>query len=146
MATPSREAALERLCAVRIPDEGAAACPPDEIFDAVQDLIDACGTDDIAEVVAGAVDAGRATLLQAITFLDVAVWSGTDNGTAMKLTTDEWVRRADDPVRLHIALHHETYPLPTAAQMKTRLTEIAARFPEHRAICERLIATRPADA
>lgn len=141
---PAWEAALARLCAVRLP-EGQAADPPDELFDAVDDLIDAYGRDDIAEIVALAVHSGRATVSQATTFLNVAVWSGTDNGASMKLTLDDWVRRADDDVRLHMALHHEAYPLPTAVEMKAKLMEIGDRYPQHRGICDALIANRPGD-
>ncbi|MFF2523012.1 hypothetical protein [Streptomyces liangshanensis] len=136
--------ALDRLCAVRIPEQDDADLP-DELFDRVDDLIDAHGADDVAEMVAGAVEAGQASMRQAIVFLDVAVWSGTDNGSSMKVTLDEWVRRADDHVRLGIALHHEYYPLPTRAEMLVKLAEIARRFPEYRTICERHIAARPAD-
>ncbi|MGW4510044.1 hypothetical protein ACWENO_35935 [Streptomyces sp. NPDC004436] len=117
---------------------------PDELFDRVDDLIDAYGADDVAEIVAEAVEAGQASVEQAIVFLNVAAWSGTDNGASMKSTLDEWVREADDAVRLGIALHHECYPLPTRAEMIAKLAEIARRFPEHRAICERHIADRPA--
>ncbi|WP_344446430.1 hypothetical protein [Kitasatospora nipponensis] len=117
---------------------------PDELFDAVDDLIEAYGADDIAEIVFQAVAAGRATAGQAVVFLNVAVWSGTDNGSSMKRTLDTWVREASDTVRLQIALHHEAYPLPTRAEMIAKLVEIAFGFPEHRAICERHIAERPA--
>jgi hypothetical protein len=77
--------------------------------------------------------------------LNLAVWSGTGNGASMQLTLDGWVRRADDAVRQRIALHQESYPLPKATEMTARLTEIALRFPEHRAVCERYVAERPAD-
>ncbi|MER6488605.1 hypothetical protein ABT264_34285 [Streptomyces virginiae] len=110
----------------------------------MDDLLDAHDADDVAEIVAGAVDAGQASVEQAIVFLNVAVWSETDKGASTKATLDGWVRQADDAVRLGIALHHECYPLPTRAEMDARLSEIALRFPEHRAVCERHIADRPA--
>ncbi|MFJ6482290.1 hypothetical protein ACIQK6_19535 [Streptomyces sp. NPDC091682] len=144
MMTTAWEEALARLCAVHVPERDDADLP-DELFDRVDDLIDAYGADDVAGIVAEAVEAGRATLEQAIVFLNVAAWSGTDNGASMTLTLDEWVRKADDTLRLGIALHHEYYPLSTSTEMLAKLTEIALRFPEHRAICERRIADRPAD-
>lgn len=139
------EAALTRLCAVQVPDDESAELP-DELFDAVDGLIDAYGADDIAEIVAQAVDSGRVTVRQATTFLHVAQWSGTDNGASMQHTLDNWLRRADGTVRLQMALHQGIFPLPTAVEMNTALTEIAARYPEHRAICEHMIAARPASA
>ncbi|MYY08047.1 hypothetical protein GT204_03815 [Streptomyces sp. SID4919] len=63
----------------------------------------------------------------------------------MMRTLEDWVRRADDTVRLHLALHHEVYLLPTAAEMRTALTGIATLFPEHRAICAARIAGRSDD-
>lgn len=135
--------ALARLCSVQVSEQDEGDFP-DELYDRVDDLLDAHGADDIAEIVAGAVDAGQASVEQAIVFLNVAAWSATDNGASMKTTLDGWVRKADDAVRLGIALHHECYPLPTRAEMVVRLSEIALRFPEHRAVCERHIADRPA--
>ncbi|WP_093610090.1 hypothetical protein [Streptomyces indicus] len=142
MTTPAVHAALDLLCAVPVSgrhDEDL----PDELFDRVEDLIRAHGTDDIAELVATAVESGRATMGQATVFLDVAVWSGTDNGASLHSTLDAWVRGADDAVRLALALHHAYYPLSTRAEMIAALTRIAGRFPAHRAVCERLIANRP---
>ncbi|MFB6557858.1 hypothetical protein ACFCYH_02930 [Streptomyces sp. NPDC056400] len=144
MTMPAWEEALERLCAVQVPEQDDTDLP-DELFDRVDDLIDAYGGDDIAGIVAEAVVAGRATLQQAIVFLNVAAWSGTDNGASMTRTLDEWVEQADDTLRLGIALHHEYYPLATRTEMLEKLAEVALRFPEHRAICERHIADRPAD-
>ncbi|GLX38354.1 hypothetical protein Sros01_44270 [Streptomyces roseochromogenus] len=141
MTTSTVGEALDRLCAVQVSEEDDADFP-DELFDRVDDLIDAYGADDVAEIVAEAVEAGHASVEQAIVFLNVAAWSGTDNGASMKSTLDKWVRKADDAVRLGIALHHECYPLPTRAEMIAKLGEIARRFPEYRAICERHIADR----
>ncbi|MFF8670135.1 hypothetical protein [Streptomyces sp. NPDC015242] len=135
------EAALKQLCAVNVPEDESAR-PPDELFDAVDDLIDAYGADDIAEIVAKAVTTGRVSVREATTFLGIAQWSGTDNGASLRHTLDDWVRRADDTVRLHMALHQEFWPLPTAVEMNAKLTEIIARYPEHQAICTHKIATR----
>ncbi|MFE7779179.1 hypothetical protein ACFU5O_35980 [Streptomyces sp. NPDC057445] len=74
MAMRTWEAALERLCAVQLPEDESAE-PPDDLFDAVDGLIDAYGADDIAEIVAQAVDSGRTTVGHATTFLNVAAWS-----------------------------------------------------------------------
>ncbi|MFE2362582.1 hypothetical protein [Streptomyces virginiae] len=125
-------------------EAGLCGAHLEQVIDRVDDLLDAHDADDVAEIVAGAVDAGQASVEQAIVFLNVAVWSGTDKGASTKATLDGWVRQADDAVRLGIALHHECYPLPTRAEMDARLSEIALRFPEHRAVCERHIADRPA--
>lgn len=138
------ESGLARLCSVQVPEDDSAELP-DAVFDGVDALLDAYGADDIAEIVAQAVHSGHATVRQATTLLNVAAWSGTDNGASMVLTFNDWVRRADDTVRLHLALHHEVYLFPTAAEMKARLTEISARYPEHRAICEMRIAGRRDD-
>lgn len=115
------------------------------MYDAVDCLIEALGQDDIAEIVTEAAVAGRITVTQAIHYTNIAAWCGTDNGASMMLTLDSWIRSADDPVRLAVALHHEAYPLPTRAEMAARLTEIAHRFPEHREVCARLIAGRTTD-
>ncbi|MFK0256186.1 hypothetical protein [Streptomyces sp. NPDC090445] len=144
MTTSAWDEALDRLCAVQVSEHDDADFP-DELFDRVDALIDAHGADDIAEIVADAVVADRATVEQAIVFLNVAAWSGRDNGASMTRTLDEWVRKADDTLRLGIALHHEYYPLPTRTEMSARLAEVALRFPEHREICERLVVGRRAD-
>ncbi|RST13005.1 hypothetical protein E2C00_16705 [Streptomyces sp. WAC05374] len=139
------EAALERLCAVHVPEDESAELP-DDLFDAVDQLIAAYGADDIAEIIAQAVRSGRITVRQATTCLGVAQWSGTDNGAALRRTLDDWVRRADDTARLHMALHQGMWLLPTATEMHAKLTEIAVRYPEHQAVCRYLISTRPAHA
>ncbi|MEU6878844.1 hypothetical protein [Streptomyces sp. NPDC046712] len=112
----------------------------------MDDLIEAYGADDIAEIVAQAVATGRVAVREATTFLGVAQWSGTDNGTSLRRTLDDWVRRADDTARLHMALHQDVWPLPTTVEKNAKLTEIIARYPEHQAICTHMIATRPAPA
>ncbi|MEJ8645601.1 hypothetical protein WKI68_39105 [Streptomyces sp. MS1.HAVA.3] len=91
MEEPSWKRALERLCAVQVSQEDDADFP-DELFDAVDDLIDCHGADDVAEIVAEAVFAGRATVEQAFVFLNVAAWSGTGDGAPMSHTLDNWVR------------------------------------------------------
>ncbi|MFD5462896.1 hypothetical protein ACFWIQ_08705 [Kitasatospora sp. NPDC127059] len=153
------DAALRRLCALplspgtadeagsagAVGEAGGAGDPgelPDELFDAVDALIAAHGADDIAEPVARAVHLGWATVEQGTVFLNVAAWSGTDNGASMKHTLDDWLRHCDDPVRLHLALHHEAYPLPTAAEMRVVLTAIGERHPRFREVCRRHLAGR----
>lgn len=56
------------------------------------------------------------------------------------------MRHSDDPVRLHLALHHEAYPLPTAAEMRVALTAIAERHPRFRDVCRRHLEERRPDA
>jgi hypothetical protein len=43
-----------------------------------------------------------------------------------------------------MALHQGVWPLPTAEEMNERFSVIAARYPEHREICDHVIVTRPA--
>ncbi|MFJ2825661.1 hypothetical protein ACIO7M_31790 [Streptomyces toxytricini] len=67
---------------------------PDELLDSVDDLIDAYGADDVAEIVAQAVEADMALVEQAIVFLNVAAQSErapsvcTPSGALRPLTLD----------------------------------------------------------
>ncbi|MGF1428649.1 hypothetical protein [Kitasatospora sp. LaBMicrA B282] len=146
MAEQPWRAALEKLLAVPVLQDAALTEEeidfPEEVFDAVEEMITANGSDDIAPIIAAAVAAGRIPPVRAADVLDIASWSGTDNGAAMQRTLDDWLRQADDPVRVYLALHTEVYPLPTAAEMRAVLTVVAARHPEYRAVCERMIASR----
>ncbi|MGW6875780.1 hypothetical protein ACWGHA_25970 [Streptomyces xanthophaeus] len=66
---------------MRLPQDDSAELS-NALFDAVDALIETYGADEVAEIVALAVHAGRATPGQAATFLNVAAWSGTDNGAS----------------------------------------------------------------
>ncbi|WP_246040838.1 macro domain-containing protein [Streptomyces cadmiisoli] len=136
------DAALGRVCTLPLwePDGGH----PWELHEAVEELIAAHGSDDVGEPVAEAVAAGRADRARGADLLNIAAWSGTDNGTALGRTLTTWLRAGDDPVRVHLALHHEAYPFPTRGEMLLRLPGLADRFPEHRALVERRLAARPA--
>ncbi|WP_222723626.1 hypothetical protein, partial [Streptomyces sp. MS191] len=114
-----------------------------ELHEAVEELIAAHGSDDVGDLVADAVAAGRIDRERGAALLNVAAWSGTDNGTALGRTLTGWLRAGDDAVRVHLALHHETFPFPTRGEMLARLPGLANRFAEHRALVERSLAGRP---
>ncbi|MFI8287602.1 macro domain-containing protein [Streptomyces sp. NPDC085614] len=113
------------------------------MHEAVEELIAAHGSDDVGDLVADAVAAGRIDRERGAALLNVAAWSGTDNGTALGRTLTGWLRAGDDAVRVHLALHHETFPFPTRGEMLARLPGLANRFAEHRALVERSLAGRP---
>ncbi|MGW6217996.1 hypothetical protein [Streptomyces sp. NPDC055109] len=137
------ETALGSLFAVGIADPDH---PPAEVYEAVEGVMAALGSDDIADVVAEGVAAGRISMQQAQAYIGVAVWSGVDNGNSMRRTLDGWLQSMDDAMRVALALHSDIYPLPTRAEMASVLKRVGERFPEHRPTCQYLTAIRPSDS
>jgi len=132
--------AVGRLLAVPVPDPGRR--PPSALFEAIEELIRAASSDDVAAIIAKAMDQGRCGRERAGLIIGCAAWCGTDNGQAMQATLDSWLARPDDPDRAWIALHHDAYPFRSHAEMTTRLREVATRYPELADTCEDLITTR----
>lgn len=132
--------ALARLLAVRPLMDGG---PTDALCAAIDDLMAALDSEDIAGIVADAVARGLTTLAHAEYYLGVATWSGTENGASMQRTLEAWLRAGDDPLRVHLALHAEVYPFPDAVEMAAVLAEVARRLPRFRERCAELIARRP---
>lgn len=144
MTESTEKAEFDRLLAV---------CPPikaghygglaDELCAAIENLMVVLGSEDIADLVADAVAAGRASLDDAEEYLGVAVWSGAENGASMLRTLESWLRDSDDVVRIHLALHSECYPFRDPEEMVAVLSDVAQRFPQFQERCAELIATRP---
>jgi hypothetical protein len=140
----TEETTVNGLLAVHpLMDEGLYGGPTDELCSAVDHLMLMLGSEDIADVVADAVAAGRTSLDHAEIYLGVATWSGIEKGASMQHTLDSWLRDGDDVIRIHLALHSEYYPLGGAAEMVAVLTDVAERFPQFQQRCAELIACRP---
>lgn len=144
MTESTKEAAFDRLLAVRpLMEEGPYGGPTDELCSAIENLMVVLGSEDIADLVADAVSAGRTSLDEADIYLGVAAWSGTENGASMQRTLESWLRDSHDVGRIHLALYSEYYPFRDADEMVAVLSDVAQRFPQFRERCAELIATRP---
>ena len=112
------------------------------ISDAVEELMRSVGSDDIGDVVAQGVDEALLTLEQASSVLDVATWSGADNGAALQRTLNLWLSRGENLTRVWLALYHHVFPMKTKSEMTAALEHIVKKFPELRPRCEYLIHRR----
>ena len=72
----------------------------------------------------------------------ILVWSTNDNGTELCRTAEHWLLQANDLRKIQIALHLDSYPFLTFAEMEKALTNVARRFPQCGARCEQLISER----
>lgn len=139
----SRQQAMADLIAVPfVPDKCGG--PSAAIFDAVESLITALGSDDIAPLILDSVLVGRLTLEAAHVYLDIAVWSGTDNGTAMSATLERWLEQADDRTAVELGLEQSSRNgilQPKSRQVRV-LSQVAERFPDLRTRCHALIARK----
>ncbi|MEV0404804.1 hypothetical protein [Actinoallomurus sp. NPDC050550] len=143
MIESAQEAALGRLLAVRpLMEEGPYGGPTDGLCAAIENLMVVLGSEDIADLVADAVVAGRTSLDDADIYLGVAAWSGTENGASMQRTLESWLRDGEDVVRVHLALHSECYPFRDANEMVSVLSDLAQRLPQFRERYAELIASR----
>jgi hypothetical protein len=112
------------------------------ISDCVEELMRIVGSDDVGEVVAHGVDEGLLTRAQASSVLNVATWSGSDNGAALQRTLNLWLSRGENLTRVWLAIHHDVFPMMTKSEMIAALEQIAAKFPELRERSEYLVRQR----
>jgi hypothetical protein len=69
-------------------------------------------------------------------------WSTSDNGAALSRATEGWLRAGEDPRRMRVALHLDSYPFLDRSEMEQVLRGVAARHPEVAARCDELIEAR----
>jgi hypothetical protein len=74
--------------------------------------------------------------------LGILQWSTQDNGAAISRQADLWLIEAKDPRRIQVALHLDTYPFRSIAQMSAVLAEVATHHPEVANRCTQLIHQR----
>jgi hypothetical protein len=72
---------------------------------------------------------------------DRLIWCLADNGGALQEVRDAWLR-GDDASKVAIALAmDETFPFHGGDRMQAELARIAARWPEHAARCQAIVAS-----
>jgi hypothetical protein len=86
----------------------------------------------VGDVVVQGVDEALLTLEQASSVLDVATWSGADNGAALQRTLNLWLSRGEDLTRVWLALYHHVFPTKTKSETTAALEHIVKKFPELR--------------
>ncbi len=141
MTDHQAEEALAFLLATPYPREGADV-PSVAVFDAVDALIAALGSDDVAPTLLNAVRAGRTSAELAAAYIEIAMWSGTDNGAASAKTMQSWLECPKDRGAVELALLHMANArclLSPATRRVEVLGLVAERFPDLRAQCLALI-------
>jgi hypothetical protein len=113
------------------------------LSDAIDEVFQAYGTEDIAELVLDLIIQEEINPAQGSNILRVAVWSGNENGRSLLCRLDEWLKAADDPLRVALALDQEVYPFADADEMRAALSNVAQKFSEHAERCSSLINSRP---
>ncbi len=69
-------------------------------------------------------------------------WSTSDNGTSLSRATEDWLRAAEDPRRMRVALNLDSYPFLDRSEMERILSRVAAIYPDVAARCDELIEAR----
>jgi hypothetical protein len=72
----------------------------------------------------------------------ILLWSTSDNGEAISRATEGWLRSGEDPRRVRVALHLDSYPFLDRSEMEQVLRGVAARHPEVAPKCDELIEAR----
>jgi hypothetical protein len=114
----------------------------DGIPRSIDDLFEALQSEDIGEPVARAVEEGLLTQVQAGDLLNIALWSGESNGAELRPTIERWLEEASDPIRVGVALEHETYPFRTLEAMFAVLSRVSGLYPQYAARIGQLIEER----
>lgn len=141
--TPTLELCLEALAEHGCPDEvgddwGHKRVEPlGDIWDVMSTIFNELGHEDAADLLADAVHAGRLTREQAAEALNYGNWAGELQPIrTCSPTLDRWVLEGDDPVRVFVALRHETYRLDAGIQWLNVLTDLKKRWPELASLCD----------
>ena len=112
------------------------------ISDTVEELMKLLASDDVGEPVAQAVVDSVFSREQASAILDIATWSGGDNGAQLQGTLNRWVREANSEIKVWLAVNHHVFPFPTKGEMVKELERVQLLFPQMRERCEYLMHAR----
>lgn len=142
--TPTLELCLGSIAQQGCPDEvgyywGHERIEPlGDVWDVMHTIFCELGHEDAADLLADAVHAGRLTREQAAEALNYGNWAGElQSIRTCAPTLDRWVLAGDDPVRVFIALRHETYRLDAGIQWLNVLTDLKKRWPELASLCDK---------
>ena len=113
----------------------------DRSFTWVDRLLAEFGEADLAEILYAAIPIECPWEIVADLF-GILVWSTSDNGAALGRATEGWLRAGEDPRRIRVALHLDSYPFLDRFEMEQVLREVVARHPEVAARCGELIEAR----
>jgi hypothetical protein len=115
------------------------------LSDAIEAVFREYGTEDISALIEHLVRAKKLSVEEGSNILRVAVWSGSENGSSLLRTLDNWLREATDPIRVSLAINQDVYPFHDPVEMRRVLTRICEAYPEFAARCRNLIESRPND-
>jgi hypothetical protein len=113
----------------------------DRSFILVDRLLAELGESDLAERLYAAIPIECPWEVVADLF-GILEWSTSDNGAALSRATEGWLRAAEDPRRMRVALNLDSYPFLDRSEMERVLRGVAARHPEVAARCDELIEAR----
>lgn len=113
----------------------------DKAFELVDELLLAYGEHDLAERLFSDIEKETDWRVVADLFA-ILQWSTSDNGHAIALSAERWLRACDDERKVNIALHLDTYPFSDKSEMNEVLQIAAGKFPSCSIRCKSLIQSR----
>ncbi len=134
--TPRSEDVLRGLGAIGPESDPTAAS------DALEALFTEIGSEDIGELLIGAVERGWLSEAQARWLVGVAMWSGTTEGSQLHATLERWLDEAPDSLRVGLALESGVFHFREHTQMTHVLTRVMQHYPQYTARCRQLIEQR----
>lgn len=112
------------------------------ISDLLVELFNLLKSEDVGEVVAGAVESGLLTQEQGCEILGIAVWSGETNGADLQPTIERWLEEANSSIRIGLALAQGIFPFSNAVRMSEVLERVSSCFPQYASICHEMVRKR----
>lgn len=139
--TPELNALIESLTHVPL-DPKDPHYSVEGIAAVVEQMFAVLESEDIAGVVEIAVQAGTLSLPEGALVLGVAQWSGDEGGRSQIATLHRWLREADNPIRIALALDQDWFPFASSEEMEGALSVIVRRFPQFSLRCKELVSAR----
>lgn len=115
----------------------------DSAFDAVRQLVEVLGENDLANRIFQDIP-GEIPFELIVDLFNLLSWQTEDNGAAIARTVEQWLITGQDIRRLRIALNLDVYPFVDAQQMSRTLSVVAEKFPRLAGRCCHLIDSRQA--
>lgn len=109
---------------------------------AIDELFSLLKSEDISTTIEDALRSGSLTMEQGVATLQIAVWSGSENGASLMRSLERWLSEANDPLRVALALDQEAYPFISREEMSRALRRIALTYPQFADRCRYLIESR----
>lgn|GEM_PF-3686692 len=110
--------------------------------DLLERLFAQMGTEDVGELIAGAIDGDLLMPAQGRQFLGIAIWSGQTNGAQLQPTLERWLEEASDSVRVDLALAQSIFPFSSLEHMTAVLLRVGERYPAYLARCNQIVERR----